>query len=110
LLAAGWWRALFIGVNVAHFHAGVCSFCASLFPVSFLGGQFLLRTIWRATDVNNSGAIDQEEYHEMHKRIMLALMGRYEGRHARMYSAHKTKKKKSPYCVCAGQQDAADPF
>jgi len=40
------------------------------------GVQFLLRTIWRATDNDGSGAIDRQEYYEMHGKIMSALLGR----------------------------------
>lgn len=41
--------------------------------------QFLLRTIWKATDLDNSGAIDRAEYFDMHGRILCALLGRGAG-------------------------------
>jgi hypothetical protein len=41
--------------------------------------QFLLRTIWKASDVDDSGGIDRIEYFEMHSRITCALIGRGAG-------------------------------
>jgi len=41
--------------------------------------QLMLRSIWRATDVDNSGAIDRAEYYEMHSKITCALLGRSVG-------------------------------
>ena len=41
--------------------------------------QFLLKTIWNASDVDNSGGIDRIEYFEMHSRITCALIGRGAG-------------------------------
>jgi hypothetical protein len=38
--------------------------------------QFLLRTIWRATDSDDSGAIDESEFKALHSRITCALLGR----------------------------------
>ena len=39
----------------------------------------MLRTIWRATDVDHSGAIDRIEYNDMHSKITCALLGRGAG-------------------------------
>jgi hypothetical protein len=41
--------------------------------------QLMLRSIWRATDVDNSGAIDRAEFYEMHSKITCALLGRSVG-------------------------------
>jgi len=41
--------------------------------------QFLLRTIWRASDVDCSGAIDKMEYFEMHSKMVCAILGRSVG-------------------------------
>ena len=40
------------------------------------GVQFLLRTIWNATDSDGGGFIDKMEYYEMHSRITCALLGK----------------------------------
>ena len=41
--------------------------------------QFLLRTIWRATDADDSGAIDKIEYIELHSCMTCSLIGRAAG-------------------------------